>query len=165
MPAFAQTTAIVGAKVHTVGPQGTIENATIIVVADKINAVGKGLTVPAGAKTIDASGKVITPGLFSPIGQMGLVEVGFSAGPVDGQQRGQQFTAGFDVADAYNRRSTLVPINRIEGVTRAAIGPSPAYPDASGNGGHVLSGLVSIVNLGDDNVLDRRAVGDGGHAR
>jgi len=155
--AAAQTVAIVGGKVHTVGPQGTLENATIIIVDGKIQAVGTGLGVPDGATTIDASNKIITPGLFSPIGQLGLVEVGLSAGPIDSEQRGDQFTAGFDVADAYNRRSTLIAVNRIEGVTRAAITPSPAYPDDAGSMGHVLSGLAAVVNLGDENVLDRRA--------
>ncbi|MBU2676031.1 MAG: amidohydrolase family protein [Gammaproteobacteria bacterium] len=154
--AFAQTTAIVGGKVHTVGPQGTIENATILIVDGKIRSVGTGLRIPANATTINADGKLITPGLFSPIGRLGLVEVGLSAGPVDSEQRGEQFTAGFDVADAYNRRSTLIPVNRIEGITRAAIVPSPGSPDDSGSAGHVLSGLAAIVNLGDDDVLDRR---------
>ena len=154
--AFSQTTAIVGGKVHTVGPKGTLNDATIIIVDGKIRAVGAGLDIPDGAAIIDATGKIITPGLFSSLGQLGLVEVGMSAGPVDSQQRGAQFTAGFDVADAYNPRSTLIAINRIEGVTRAAITPSPAYPDDTGNKGHVLSGLAAVVNLGDDDVLDRR---------
>ncbi len=34
--AAAETTAIVGAKIHTVGPQGTIDSATIIIVDSKI---------------------------------------------------------------------------------------------------------------------------------
>ena len=156
-PAVADTTAIVGGTVHTVGPQGTIENATIVIVDGKIQAVGSGVHVPDGATRVDASGKIITPGLFSPLGRLGLVEVGSSAGPVDSSQAGDQFTAGFDVADAYNRRSTLIPIQRIEGVTRAAITPSPGSPDEMGNAGHVLSGLAAIVNLGDSDVLDKRS--------
>ena len=168
LPAIAEITAIVGGKVHTVGPQGTLDDATIIIADGKIRSVGKGLAVPAGAQIIEAGGKIITPGLFSPVGQLGLVEVGLSAGPVDSEQRGKDFTAGFDVADAYNRRSTLIAINRIEGVTRAAITPSPGYPDDTGTMGHVLSGLAAVVNLGDDNVLDRRGaamvvtLGEGG---
>ena len=154
--AAAQTVAITGGKVHTVGPQGTIENATIIIIDGKFAAIGKGLDIPRGAKTIDASGKIVTPGLFSPLGTLGLEEVGMSAGPVDSEQRGKNFTAGFDVADAYNRRSTLVAVTRIEGVTRAAIAPAPANSRAGSGRGHVLSGLAAIVNLGDDNVLDRR---------
>ena len=154
-PAMADTTAIVGGKVHTVGPMGTIENGTVLIVDGRIAAVGDDVDVPVGARTIDASGKVVTPGLFSPFGQLGLVEVGLSAGPTDYAQRGTQFTAGFDVADAYDRRSTLIAVNRIEGVTRALVAPTPGYPDESGSG-HILAGLAAIVNLGDDNVLDQR---------
>ena len=154
-PGMAATVAIVGGKVHTVGPQGTIDNGTVLIVDGRIAAVGADVDVPAGAETIDATGKVVTPGLFSPQSQLGLVEVGFSAGPLDYSQRGDRYTAGFDVADAYNPRSTLIAVNRIEGVTRAVIAPSPGYPDANGSG-HVMAGLAAIVNLGDDNVLDRR---------
>lgn len=156
LPAAASTTAIVGGKIHTVGPQGTIDDGTILIVDGRIAAVGADVAVPEGAETIDASGKIVTPGLFSPFGQLGLVEVGFMAGPTDNAQRGEQFTAGFDVADAYNRRSTLIAVNRIEGVTRALIAPTPGYPDDNGSG-HVLAGLAAIVNLGDDDVIDRRA--------
>lgn len=157
VPVLAETTAIVGARVHTVGPQGTIENATIIIADGRITAVGSAVTVPDDATVIDAGGKIVTPGLFSPIGGLGLVEVGNSAGPVDSSQSGEQFTAGFDVADAYNARSTLVPVQRIEGVTRALIAPAPGAPDALGNKGHVLSGLAAVVNLGDRDALDKRS--------
>lgn len=153
--AGAQTTAIIGGKIHTVGPQGTIDEGTVLIVDGRIAAVGSDVAVPDGAETIDASGKVVTPGLFSSFGQLGLVEVSGSAGPVDSQQRGDLFSAGFDVADAYNRRSTLVAINRIEGVTRSVIAPTPGYPDESGSG-HVIAGLAAIVNLGDTEVLDQR---------
>lgn len=153
--AFAETTAIVGGKVHTVGPAGTLEDATIIVADGRIRSVGRNLKIPDGATVIDARGKIVTPGLFAAVSHLGLVEVGSSAGPDDSDQRGDQFTAGFDVANAYNRRSTLIPVNRIEGVTRAAIVPSPARPDEQGNAGHILSGLVAVVNLGDENVLDK----------
>ena len=156
LPAVAETTAIVGGKVHTVGPEGTIDNATIIIVDGKVFAVGSGIGVPDGATVIDATGKIVTPGLFSPLGRLGLVEVSSSAGPNDSAQIGDQFTAGFDVADAYNSRSTLIPVQRIDGITRAAIVPAPGYPDDFGNIGHVLSGLAAIVNLGDDNALDKR---------
>jgi imidazolonepropionase-like amidohydrolase len=157
-PAPAATIAIVGGKVHTVGPQGTIDNGTVLIVDGRIAAVGEDVEIPTGAETIDATGKVITPGLFSPFSQLGLVEVTSSAGPTDYEQRGDRFTAGFDVADAYNPLSTLIAVNRIEGVTRAVIAPQPGYPDESGSG-NVLAGLAAVVNLGDDDVLDQRGSG------
>jgi imidazolonepropionase-like amidohydrolase len=154
--AGAATTAIVGGKVITVGPQGTIDNGTVLIVDGRIAAVGDDVRIPAGADTIDAKGKIVTPGLFAPLGQLGLVEVSLSAGPVDGAQRGEHFTAGFDVADAYNPRSTLIAVSRIEGVTRAVSAPSPAYPDESG-AGHIIAGLAAVVNLGDTDAIEQRS--------
>jgi len=156
--AHAETTVIVGATVHTVGPGGTIENATIIISDGRIVSVGNDIKPPDGATVVDASGKIVTPGLFTPFGSLGLVEVGFSAGPDDSVQRGDEFTASFDVADAYNRRSTLIGVNRIEGITRALIAPGASGPDESGMTSHVISGLATVVNLGDGpGSIDRRA--------
>lgn len=156
--ASAQTTAIVGGTVHTVGPAGTVENATIIIEDGIITAVGKNIAVPSGATIINAAGKIVTPGLFTPFGQLGLVEVGNSAGPLDAVQRGDQFTAGFDIADAFNPRSTLIAVNRIEGVTRALIAPQSQRADEQGRTSHVISGLAAVVNLGDQaGNIDKRA--------
>jgi len=157
-PAWSQVTALTGARIHTVGPQGTLEDATVVIDGDRILAVGTEIEIPDGAEVFDATGLIITPGLFSSFGQLGLNEVGFSADPIDGAQRGDQFTAGFDVADAYNPRSTLVAVNRIEGVTRAVIAPTPGFPDEAGNSGHILAGLAAVVNLGDTDYLQRSRV-------
>ncbi len=157
----AATTAITGARVHTVGPAGTIDNATIVITDGVIAAVGRNVNIPAGAVTIDADGKIITPGLFSAMGQLGLTEVSAIDGTVDGIQRGEQFSAGFDIAAAYNPRSTLIAVNRIEGITRAAVTPTGrTEPDDFGNVSHIFSGLGAIVQLGDtaDPVVRRRAM-------
>ncbi len=153
----AQSTAIVGGTAVTMGPQGTVENATIVIENGQFISVTADGVAPDGATVIDASGKIVTPGLFTPIGSLGLVEVGFSAGPLDQLQRGDEFTASFDVADAYNPRSTLIAVSRIEGVTRAVVVPSPGFPDESGSSGSVLAGLAAMVNLGggDDSVEQR----------
>jgi imidazolonepropionase-like amidohydrolase len=157
--AAAQTTAITGATVHTMGPQGTIENATIVIEDGRYVSVSAGGAVPDGADVVDASGRIVTPGLFTPIGYLGLVEVGFSAGPLDQLQRGDEFTASFDVADAFNPRSTLIAVNRIEGVTRAVIVPAPGFADESGATGNVIAGQAALVNLGGgDDSIEQRAV-------
>ena len=157
--AAAQTTAIIDATVHTVGPDGTLENATIVIENGRIAEVGTGVDVPDGSILINASGKIVTPGIFSPIGQLGLSEVGAVEGTNDAIQRGDDFSAAFDIADAYNRRSTIIPITRIEGVTRAVITPFADGPDEEGNSSRVLSGLASVVQLGDSgDYLTRRGV-------
>ncbi|MBA3763213.1 MAG: amidohydrolase family protein, partial [Chthoniobacterales bacterium] len=54
---------IQGATVWTAGPQGTLENADVLVSGGKITAVGPGLKAPAGAATIDGKGMHLTPGI------------------------------------------------------------------------------------------------------
>lgn len=66
MQAEAQdaVTAITNAKIMTVGPAGNIEKGTILIRGGKIAAVGADVAVPAGATVIDASSRVVTPGLI-----------------------------------------------------------------------------------------------------
>ena len=158
--ANADTFVINGAKVHTVGPQGTLSSASIVIEDGMIREVGSNVEVPAGASIIDASGKIITPGLFAPIGAIGVTEVSAVEGTVDYIQRGHQFAASFELADAFNPRSTLIAINRIEGITRAGITPSGSSPDEHGNVSHVISGLGAIVHLGgaDEPVMKRHGM-------
>lgn len=145
--AGADSIAITGARIHTMAAAGTLDNATIVLQGEQILAVGTEAEIPAGATVIDASGKIVTPGILSPFGQLGLIEVEAVTGSVDSVQRGVQFSAGFDVADAYNPRSTLIAINRSDGITGALIAPEPAEPDPLGNVSSVLSGQASFVSL------------------
>lgn len=156
----AETLVISGADVHTVGPRGTLHNASVVIEDGRIVAVGRNLPVPDGARVIDAAGKVVTPGLFSPLGQIGLTEVGAVSGTVDFIQRGREFAVAFDIADAFNPASSLVAVNRIEGITRAGIVPAASSPDEYGNTSHVFSGLGALVNLGGSlaPVMKRRAM-------
>ena len=154
----AQAIAVKGATVHTAGPAGKIENATILISDGRITAIGAGVATPAGAREIDATGKIVTPGLVTPFGQIGLVEVNAVEGTVDYVQRGDQFSASFDPSAAYNPRSSLVATNRIEGITHAVIAPEAQGPDALGNQSRVFSGLASVVQLSDgDYMLERGA--------
>jgi len=124
--ASAQTTAITGATVHTVGPAGTLEHATVVIENGRIAAVGTGIQVPAGALVIDARGKIVTPGLFSAMGQLGLSEVGAVAGTNDAVQRGDEFSAGFDVA-RYSVVTSSRPGSMLRMPTTAA---RSSYPSA-----------------------------------
>ncbi|HEY4320359.1 MAG TPA: amidohydrolase family protein [Gemmatimonadales bacterium] len=46
--------------------KGTLTNSDILLVNGKIAQIGKNLTAPAGATTIDGTGKVVTPGIIDP---------------------------------------------------------------------------------------------------
>lgn len=145
---LADTVAFTGATVHTMGPQGTVENATVVIADGRFIAVTSGTKPPADARVIDAKGKIITPGFFSAMGHIGLTEVSAVAGTVDFYQAGMRFSASFDIADAYNHRSILSGVNRAGGITRALTAPAPGTGDGS-NAGQVFSGLAAVVQLGD----------------
>src|SRR5215470_13538814 len=62
-PLCAQTYVIQNATVMTVS-KGTIKNGSIVVKDGKIAEVGEKVTIPPGAKIIDASGQFVTPGII-----------------------------------------------------------------------------------------------------
>lgn len=150
--AQAQVTAIVGAKVHTMGRAGTYESATVIISDGKVRSVGVNVPVPAGATVIDARGKVVTPGFFDAFGRLGVIEVELEDSTTDAATTHPRYGAAFQVADAINPRSPKLAITRIEGVTRALVAPDAA---AGADGfGHAIAGQAATIHLGDgDSVL------------
>jgi imidazolonepropionase-like amidohydrolase len=59
----AQDIAIRNASIITIA-NGDIENGTIVVRGGKITAVGRNVTIPAGIRVIDGTGKTVMPGLI-----------------------------------------------------------------------------------------------------
>lgn len=57
--------ALTGATVHT-DSATTIEDATIVIIRERITAVGKDVSIPKGAMEIDLAGKHIYPGFVDP---------------------------------------------------------------------------------------------------
>ncbi|MEO9079762.1 MAG: amidohydrolase family protein [Rhodanobacter sp.] len=139
----SSTYAITGGTVYTLGAAGKIEHGTVLIKDGKITAVGTNVSIPADAERIDATGKIVTPGIFDPESQFGLVEVSAVTETSDAALKDTRFSAAFDVANAINPRSVLIPINRIAGVTRAMVSPT-----AAGNEGHIITGRGAIIDLG-----------------
>jgi imidazolonepropionase-like amidohydrolase len=135
----AQSIAITNARIHTVaGP--VIERGTVVISNGKITAVGANATVPAGARVIDAMGKVVTPGFLDSSTGLGTVEIDADDPSNDQSVTGDRITAAFNVADNLNPLSTLLPVTRVEGITRAVVVP--------GNGSTVIAGQGVLVDLG-----------------
>lgn len=63
--AQAPTTLIKNATVLTVS-RGTLANTDVLLRGGKIAAIGQNLAAPAGAVTIDATGKYVMPGIIDP---------------------------------------------------------------------------------------------------
>ena len=58
---------IKNARILTV-TKGIIEGGDLLILGGKIKAIGKGLEAPAGTTVIDATGKVVTPGIVDDFG-------------------------------------------------------------------------------------------------
>jgi imidazolonepropionase-like amidohydrolase len=63
-PEQAPAVLVRGATIWTSGPQGTIQNADLLVTGGKITSVGPGAKAPAGAIAIDGSEMHVTPGII-----------------------------------------------------------------------------------------------------
>jgi imidazolonepropionase-like amidohydrolase len=151
LPFSAPPTLIQHGRIYTVGPQGTIGNGDLLIGDAKIVQVGPDLAPPENAKIIDARGKPVTPGLMASWTQLGIVEVDLVAETNDTKPNQTVDSAAFDVADAINPSSTLIPVARIAGVTRSLTAP--------GDCGEVFCGTAAVIHLGygPDLVVKRQA--------
>ncbi len=66
-----------------------IEGGTVVIRDGNIVSAGANVAVPAGAQSIDATGKWVTPGIFAGFSRLGLSEVDAVNGTNDkgGQQK------------------------------------------------------------------------------
>ncbi len=82
----------------------------------------------------------MTPGLFASATQLGIVEIPLSAdGTTDQATTDAGLGAAFAVVDAFNAETTVIPVTRAEGVTRALVTPSGSH--------QVLLGQAAVVDL------------------
>jgi imidazolonepropionase-like amidohydrolase len=139
-PSAAQTIAITNGEVHPVSAP-VISGGTVLVVDGVITAVGRDVPIPPGAEIVDAAGKVVTPGFFDSSTRLGVVEIGSYQGTSDGSSANDRMTAAFNVAEGINPNSTLFPVARVEGTTRAVVAPSP--------GASLIAGTSALINLGE----------------
>ena len=142
--AFAQTIAITNAKIYPVsGPP--IAKGTVLIKDGLIAGVGDNIAVPSGVQTIDASGKVVTPGLINSITTIGVIEIGQVRDTNDVSARGNNnVAASFRVWDGLNPSSMLFAPTRNEGVTTVIVTPR----------GGLISGQAAAIDLGTGHASD-----------
>jgi imidazolonepropionase-like amidohydrolase len=136
--------AVRGATVHTAAG-APIANATIVVRDGKVVAVGANVPVPAGARVIDAAGKVIIPGMIDEHSHIGASPTDLNDRPmIIGPQH--RFLDALDLEDPAWKEAVQ------GGVTTVTTGP--------GSGENVSGMAVIIKTFGADR--DKRIVKEKG---
>jgi len=122
-PVTVAPIAIVGGRVHT-GTGEVLDDATIIIEKGLIQKVAKGLAAPAGATTIDAKGREVTPGFIDAMTSIGIVEVSLEDDTHSDNRGGEDpIRAAFRAADGYNPASIVIGVTRSQGITSVGVIP------------------------------------------
>jgi len=144
-PAWAQDPprAFVGAKIIPIaGPE--IERGTLIVQGDKIVAVGgiEAISLPDGAERIDATGKIIMPGLVDTHNHIGGIGGADSTAPIQPDVR---------VLDA---------LNTLDSGYRRAVSGGLTTLNVMPGSGHLLSGQTIYMKMRPGKTIEERAIRD-----
>jgi len=130
-----ETYAIRNVTVHTM-KGAPIEGATVVIQNGKITAVGKGVSIPRGARIFDGTGKHLYPGYIDASTTLGLTEIGSIAATIDTTETGQ-FNPNARAEIALNPDSELIPVTRVNGTTTVVSTPT----------GGIFSGMGCVMNL------------------
>ena len=148
---MSKTIVIKGGEIHT-GLNEESFVGDILIEGDTILEVSsKSLR---GDITIDASDKIITPGVIAPDTQIGILEIGAISETTDGGS--DIYSMGFSVYEAINPNSTLIPWNRSNGVTSAITLPDFNWDPLSG----MASFLILDSNLRVNGLPDVALTGE-----
>jgi imidazolonepropionase-like amidohydrolase len=140
--AHAETVAITGGKLVIGDGSAPIEGGTVVIRNGTVVAAGANVAIPADARTVDASGKWVTPGIFAGFSRVGLAEVDAVNGTNDKSGGRSGFSAAIDIAPAIDPFRSPIAVNRTAGVTRAVVAPE--------GGPSIFAGQGAIADLGAD---------------
>jgi len=128
------TWAITNARIHPVsGP--IIPKGTVVIRGNLIQAVGANVSVPSGARVVDAKGGSVYPGFIDAQTDLGLNEPGVRS--YDDVNEMLAFNQMLRTRVAYQSDSDAIAVARTEGITSAGIFP----------GGGIIGGEVPLMNL------------------
>lgn len=136
----AKSIAITNATVYTVANQGILEQATVVIDEGIIKAVYPADETPSQLntdETLDANGRILTPGFIGSMNLLGLIEVNAVASTRDEHDPKADIT--FDASLAFNPKSTLIPYTRKGGITSNIVAPT--------GGEGLFAGQSFAVNL------------------
>lgn len=142
LPAADETVAIINAKIYTM--TGTpIENGVVILKAGTIADIGVGIQPPAGARVIDASGKIVFPGFIDSNCRVGLEEVSLVRATVDSSEATDPVTPQLSVVDAFYPESKTIGVTRSNGITAGIVSPADE---------NVLTGMSAVIEFSGNRI-------------
>ena len=142
--------AIIGGKIYTI-TDGIIEKGTILIEDGKILKIGKEIVVPSGAKVIDASGKIVMPGLIDAHCHIGINEEGSGSSGSDGNEATDPATPQMRALDGIkaNAEEGGLTVALETGITTVQVLPGSA--NVIGGTGVVIKTVPKVI--ADDMVL------------
>lgn len=141
-PAAAQDMTISNARLVLGDGSAPIEDGTVVVRGGKVVYAGPEAAAPSGGTVIDAGGKWVTPGIFMPVTDLGLYDVGGVDETNDTSARGSRFNAALDASTAVNYASQHIAVSRGAGITRASIVTTPSNA--------IFGGQGAVIDTGED---------------
>jgi len=127
--------ALINGDIYPVsGP--AVQNGSIVFENGKITAIGRKLTIPAGAQVIDLKRRRVYPSLIESASNIGLVEINAVRATRDYRETGD-INPNVRANRAFNPDSELIPVTRSNGVLIAVTTPS----------GRLISGQSAVVQL------------------
>ena len=135
----------------------------ILISGNVITKIGKNLTINGKTQVIELNGLPVTPGLISPMSNLGIVEI--NALDVTRDDESDILKAGFSIFNAFNPHSTGIPWNRSNGVTSAITSPgSSSFPMFGLASYFILDGSLEIKGLKDIAMFGRMGASYGSRA-
>ena len=162
LSAFSQSVLLKGGMVHSgVGEEAKLQD--ILISGNMIAKIGNNLTINGKTQVIELNGLPVTPGLISPMSNLGIVEI--NSLDVTRDDESDILKSGFSIFNAFNPNSTGIAWNRSNGVTSAITSPgSSSFPMFGLASYFVLDGSLEIKGLKDIAMFGRMGASYGSRA-
>ena len=142
--------AIKGGKIYTI-TKGVIDEGTILIEDGKIKSVGKSVKVPEGAEIIDATGKVVMPGLVEAHCHIGIWEEKIGWAGSDGNE-------ATDPATPHVRALDGIKANADEGGLQAALETGITTAQILPGSANVIGGTGVVIKTAPKVVIDEMVI-------
>ncbi|WP_435419033.1 amidohydrolase family protein [Parerythrobacter aurantius] len=140
--ASAQDVTITNARLVTGDGSAPIEGGTVVVSGGSVIYAGVAGGAPTRGTVVDAGGQWVTPGIFMPVTDLGLYDVGGVDETNDTSAGKSRFNAALDASTAVNYASQHIAVSRNAGITRASIVTTPS--------GAIFGGQGAVIDTGAD---------------